>query len=418
MKSKLIYLALITVVIITGTSNASIFIDVNKKSFKPDTIFNDDVFIIGNNIKFQSHITGDLIGASQDIVFSGICNGNINWAARRITINGPVDGSIRGVAQTIDINSRVGRNLVAAGETITIGPGTSVSVDANLAGFKILAGSKIIFEGSVGNDLVIRGDKIIIAGKVGGDLDIKASIIEIEPSAVIEGDLIYKSPNKIKIGDEVVIKGNIRRIEIEEDSEQEKYSAFFPIRFLIIMFMIFNFIFSFIVFIVALALGNAWMVPLMFLALIVSGTVLVSINKKFALKATSVIENRFLVSLGLGILLILLFPLAALIAVVTFVGIPIGIMIVFAFGILSFVGVIYTAQFVGSYLSRLLKIGKQPPSFLCLFIGIIVLAGLILIPIIGWFVAIAALALGLGSIVLSFEKVKIDINTTSKPSST
>ena len=234
MKSKLIYLALITVVIITGTLNASTFIDVNKKSFKPDTIFNDDVFIIGNNIKFQSHITGDLIGASQDIVFSGICNGNINWAARRITINGPVDGSIRGFAQTIDINSRVGRNLFAVGETITIGPGTSVSTDIDLAG------SKIIFEGSVGNDLVIRGDKIIIAGKVGGDLDIKASIIEIEPSAVIEGDLIYKSPNKMKIGDEVVIKGDTRWIEIEEDSEQEKYSAFSPIRFLIIMFMIFN----------------------------------------------------------------------------------------------------------------------------------------------------------------------------------
>lgn len=400
MKTQIISLIFVITALFTGITQATVFIGTNNKSFQPDTFFNDDVFITGNSIRFQSNVAGDLIGASQELVFSGICDGNINWASRWLTINGPVDGSLRGFAQTININAPVGRNLIAFAQSITIGPSTHISREA------FLAGEEIVFEGTIDNLLRIEGDKVTIGGNIGGNLNIEANQIEIKPSTIIEGDLIYQSYEKIKLDESVHIAGKTDWTELKKESEKSKYHAFQPIKYMIIMYLIMNLFFSSIVFLLTLFLGNKILIPLMYLALIVSGLVVVSINRNMASKAVRAIQERFMVSLGLGILMILLFPIAAFLATLTIVGIPVGIMLVFTFGIFSFTGVIYSAQFVGAYICRLLKIERQPSSALYLIIGVVFLATVILIPIIGWLAAFLTLALGLGSLTLSLERFK------------
>ena len=123
---------------------ASIFIGTDNKNFKPQAVYDDDIFLGGNKIRFQSEITGDLIGGSRELNFSGTSLGNINWAAQWIIINGPVERSVRIFAQTIDINAPIGRNLIAFGQSISIGPETRITRDA------MIAGGTIIFEGFVG----------------------------------------------------------------------------------------------------------------------------------------------------------------------------------------------------------------------------------------------------------------------------
>lgn len=400
MKIKLFWQILLITALLTGITQATIFIGTDDKSFQSDTIYNDDVFISGNSIRFQSQVTGDLIGASQELVFSGTCDGNINWASRWLTINGSVDGSLRGFAQTIDINAPIGRNLLAFAQNITIGPSTYISRDA------YLFGEEIIFKGNTDNLLHIKGDKVVIAGNIGGDLNISANQIEIKPSTTIEGDLIYESYEKIKFEESVHIAGKVDWTELEKEDKESAYHAFQPINFMLIMYLIINFFFSLIVLLLTLLLGNKILIPLMYLTILVSGLVIVSINKSMALKAVKVIQERFMVALGLGILLILLFPIAAFLATLTIVGIPLGIIIVFTFGIFSFAGAVYSAQYVGIYIGRLLKIERQPSSAIYSIIGIIFLATLILIPIIGWLVAFLTLALGLGSLTLSLERFK------------
>jgi len=409
MRIKITCMVLILTALIIGTSHATIYLGVENKSYSPERTFDDDIFLAGNTIRFQSQINGDLIGGCQELVFSGICQGNINWASRKLTINGPVNGSIRGFAQHIDINAPVGRNLMAFGQTITIGPATYIHRDATLFG------EEIVFQGTVGNYARFGGDKVTIAGKFGGDLKIEAKEIEIEPVTVIEGDLIYESPYRVKIEDSVIIKGETRWIEIDQETEKEAYDAFAPVKFMLMMFLSLNCLISIIVFLIAMIPGNAVMIPLMFLTLIVSGIILVSLNRKLALKTVTVIKDRFLVALGLGILLILLFPFVSLLAILTVIGIPIGIIIIFAFGIFCFAGVVYSALFVGTYVGRLLNISKQPPSILCLIIGIIILGCLILIPVMGWIIAVLILAVGLGALVLSIDRAKVQINAEGKP---
>lgn len=381
-------------------------------SFSPDSTYDDDMFIAGNIILFQSQVTADLIGASQELVFSGETNGNLNWAARHITVIGPVGGSFRGLAQTIDINAPVGRNILAFGQHITIGPSAEIFHDATLFA------AEVIIEGKINNKLVIKAGKVSIAGKICGDLDIEAEELEIQPNTIVEGDFYYKTPEEIKIKSGAVIKGETHWTKQEKKTEEKKYKAFGAVTFMLKMFLILTFIYSFTVFIITLIPGNTAMIPLMFLALIVSGAVVISLNRPRALKAMTVMGNRFFVALGLGFIMLLLFPFAAALAILTIIGIPLGLIIVFAFGIFCFVGSIYTAQFVGTNIARLINIQREQPSFICLVLGIVVLASISLIPVIGWIVVLFTLMLGLGALVLSLERFsgKAATDTVSKPS--
>lgn len=410
MKIKNLLAILGVALIFPSTSFASIFMGTDNKNFPADAIYDDDVFIGGNKISFQSEITGDLTGGSQELDFSGTSSGNINWAAKWIIIKGPVDRSVRCFAQTIDINAPIGRNLIAFGQNINIGPGTRIGKDA------LISGGVIEYEGYARGNLKIIGEHVIIAGTIVGNIDIRAGELEIRPNTIIEGDLTYKSPEKAKIEDSVIINGKITWTKSEKDESKQKYRAFGPITFFLYSFLIFNFICSLIIFIITLILNNGLLIPSIFIALVVCGIVIISLNKNMALKTVGTLEKRFLVSLGLGLLLILLFPLATILATATIIGMPLGLLIIFTFGILGFAGAIFAAQFVGGLIVGLVNTDKKPSWLLNMVIGVIILSGLILIPFIGWIIALLTLASGLGALILSFEKFKDrDLGLKSTP---
>ena len=396
MRRALIFIALAA--LFAGQAQAMIFLGVENMSFSPDTTFDDDIFIGGNHIRFESGINGDLIGGSQEMVFAGSSGGNINWASRWITVNGPVDGSIRAFAQDIDINAPIGRNLIAMGQSVIIGPATSVVKDA------FLSGASIDFGGRVMGNLTIRGGGVTLAGSVGGDANIEANNFEIKPNTVINGDLIYKNPIKVKIDNSVTIVGETRWIATKAEKKKSKYTAFEPIVVLLTLFLAFNVIYNIFIFIVAILLGNQVMIPIMILAILAGGLVVLGLNRPMAERAVHTLQKRFFVALGLGILITILFPIAAFLALITLVGIPIGLMLVLLFGIFCFAGAIYAAIFIGNLIGKLLKLKGPAAGFLNLIIGIIVVAGFILIPSLGWLIAYLVTAIGLGAFVLSLER--------------
>jgi len=405
-------LAILGVLLVFGCSSyASIFIGTSNKNFQAGAIYDDDIFIGANKVSFQSEISGDLIGGSQELDFSGNSLGNIIWAAKWIIIKGPVDRSVRCFAQTIDINAPIGRNLIAFGQNINIGPGTRIGKDA------LISGGSIEYEGYVRENLRIVGERVIIAGTVVGNLDIRAAELEIKPNTIIEGNLIYSSPEKAKIEDSVIINGEITWTKSETDKSEQKYQAFKPITFFLFSFLIFNFICSLIIFIITLILNNSLLIPSIFIALIVCGIVITSLSKNTAFKTVAVLEKRFFISLGLGLLLILLFPLATILTTVTIIGMPLGLLIIFAFGILGFAGAIYAAQFIGGLITRLVSVNDNTSYILKMMIGVIILAGLILIPVVGWIIAVLTLASGLGALILSFDRFKDkELSLVSPPS--
>jgi hypothetical protein len=68
--------------------------------------------------------------------------------------------------------------------------------------------------GKVGNGLKAAGGRIVIAGQVTGDVELAARSIEIEPGAVITGNLRYRSSNEAKIASGAKIGGTVVREEM------------------------------------------------------------------------------------------------------------------------------------------------------------------------------------------------------------
>jgi cytoskeletal protein CcmA (bactofilin family) len=378
-------------------SSASIFIGAQNKSFRADTLYDDDLYLAGNSIRFESQITGDLIGACQDFVYSGQSQGGVNWAARHINIIGPVAGSVRAFAQTIEINSIIGRNLIVFAQSVNLGPSTDIARDASLFG------SQVSFEGKVSGKMKIDGERIKISGIVEGDLTINALELEVSPNTVINGRLIYKSPNEAKIPAGAVIQGEIKWLRQDKEAKSEKYHAFRSITSMIMGFMLINIIASIAIFILSLFLGNIVIIPLIYLSLIASGLITLGLTKNKATKCVAIMKERPWVSIGLGFVIMLIFPLAIGLTIITLIGIPIAVLILFGCGILMFLGAIYTALYIGSLLCKLAGIKKQEPSLVCLLLGIFTLTSASLIPVLGILVILVTLMFGLGATVLSFE---------------
>lgn len=394
---KTFNLTIILLLTLIGISSASIFMGAQNKSFPADTVFDDDLYLGGNSIRFDSRITGDLIGASQDFVYSGQSQGGVNWAARHININGPVGGSVRACAQVVEVNSNIGRNLIIFAQMINIGPAAEIARDASLFG------SQITFEGKVAGRMRIEGDRIKLSGVVEGDLLINAQEIEILPNAIIKGNLTYKSLNEAKIPAGTIIDGGIKWEKLDKETKAEKYHAFRSITSIVMGFMIINIGASIAIFLLILLIGNIVIIPLMYLSLIACSLIVLSLTKNKAVKCVAIMKERPWVSLGLGFVIMLLFPLAIGISIVTLIGIPMAALILFGGGIALFIGSVYSSLYIGSLICKMVGIKKQEPSIVCLLVGIIILASFSLIPILGVIIVLLISMFGLGATVLSFE---------------
>ena len=103
-------------------------------------------------------------------------------------------------------------------------------------------------------------------------------------------------------------------------------------------------------------------------------------------------RDRLLPSVGIGLLLLISIPILAILAMITVIGIPLGIIILIIYGLL-----LYVSKLVASiYLAGLLKTKYNLEQAWLWFAVLVVLMLAVDIPYIGWIISLAVLALGLG----------------------
>src|SRR3989304_824663 len=78
-----------------GAVQATRYLNSEKPDSQIDTVYDDDVFISGFKIKFDSKVNGDLFSFSYEMVQTDSINGNLNVFANSVQSLGPVAGSFR-----------------------------------------------------------------------------------------------------------------------------------------------------------------------------------------------------------------------------------------------------------------------------------------------------------------------------------
>lgn len=216
--------------------------------------FDDTLFAAGGKVDLQIRSTDDAYVAGGEVLFTGVEVEDLITAAGNLRLS----------------KTSIKDDLVAAGG--------KVELDA---------------ETTVGGSALIAGQSIKLAGRIDGDLRIYAETIELEPSAVIVGNLIYAAEN-FKRADGARIDGTITADPIKKS----KASPGFPGIFGGLLFV----------------LG----------ALLVAPTLMVLFPRTIT-QAQGMIATRFWETIGIGTVCVLSIPVLWLLTLFSVVGTPLAL---------------------------------------------------------------------------------------------
>lgn len=335
MKKKLLTLIVLFISLFTLQVNAKQFYAGEKLEIKEQK--EHSVFAAGTEIDISSFIDGAsfiageeiTISSSQDIIFA---------AGKEIKVTDAYAKDAFLSSKDIEISNSQIRDLYAFGEKIKIN--SEISRNANLAGTKVVIDSKIM-----------------------GDVNIAAQEIIIKDEAYIGGTLRYPEHAYIKISQDAVVEKTKTYVSTPDETTSQ-----------IVATRVQDFIISYV---------SVAIIGLLLLWL-------------FTNKFTNIEKEEFTVKniaakTGLGFLVLIGTPIASIIAMISIIGFPIGLIMILLYGILIYLSIIPSGYFLGHHLLKD-KIKKKENI---LILGVLLIKLLELIPFVGGFVVFISLCFGM-----------------------
>ena len=353
-------LILLSVLSFAGAASAADFRGGNNLIISAGPAIDNDLYIGASDIRVDGDINGDLIAAAGNIRVGGKVSDDLMLAGGTIIIDGPVGDDIRVAGGTITINSNVSNDILAAGGTVTI---------SGNAGRDVFVGAgNIELTGRIGGNLTASGDTVVLGGVVEGNANITATKLELKPGAEIKGDLVYTSSNNATIAEGAIVHGAIRQIV---PKEPEKKTAEATLK---------DEVYSFLKFFVV-------------------GALIVYLAPRQSEKAADAIVRSPLKSSLLGLALLFTVPFAAILLIITIIGIPLAIISIMAYLIAIYVSGIFVGFAIGRMALELSETYKKEGTsiLLALFIGLVILTLLQRLPAVGGLIGFLTIILGLGA---------------------
>lgn len=333
---------------------------------------NGPLFVAGNNVVINADVEGDVFAAGESITVNGRIDGDLLAAARSIVISGPVAGDVRCGAQDVSFKGEVGQSLTAAAETVRVIETSRVNGDM------LVFAANADLAGSVGGEVMGSAGNLGLNGQIGSDVTLwGVQNLNVSPTSTVGGSLFYRSEKEAAIPPEAKIAGGARweqlvRPETRVPQRQEGFDW----------------------------LGQlAW-----FAAGVLVWGVFALLFPRLWMHLSRVATASPGPALGWGLLALLLTPIAVLLLLITVIGIPLSLMLLIAYLTVLFAAKIIVGDAVGRYLSQHFGWGGAVPVILPFLIGYLALILLTSIPVVGFFIQLAAACLALGAVCLSFYR--------------
>ncbi|HEY6729974.1 MAG TPA: polymer-forming cytoskeletal protein [Solirubrobacterales bacterium] len=255
-------------------------------------------------------------------------------------------------AQTTD---REGDAIVVVSGDVTVPRGETV------AGIYIASGD-LRLTGEVDGDVVLFAGDATIAGRIDGDLVTFGGQARLLPSAYVSGDVRYGDERPIVSGD-AIVRGHVTEGDWDDSTD------FLPL----------------------IGAFAFWLGITISMAILGVLLLLIAPRAGDALAARS--RERIGPVIAIGIAIAIGLPVAALLAAVLVVGIPLAFLILLALLPLGAVAYVVAAYALGR------RLVKEPHSRLWAFLaGLGILQAVGLVPFLGSLVGLAAVIFGLGLI--------------------
>ncbi len=312
-------------------------------------------------------VNGDLIAFSRRVVIKGSVKGDVLCFCQTVDMDGTVGGNIYGFVQSLSVRGSVARSVYAWVQSFQLDPAGRVDADV------VAGGAEVSLQGTVGRDVTFGGGSAELRGKIGRDLQAYTDNLTVAAPARVGGNLtahVHKKEHvQIDPGASVTGKTEIRLRE-KSPSRYAKPSFYF---------------WQGIQLIAALLIGLVlfWLFPAPFRA---------RLDK----------AGPALRAVGVGFLILVATPVAAIIAGITLIGLPIALM-----GLATWLAGLYLSKvFVAALVGQAMMgppVGQPRRFALALLLGLLIVYVAINLPYLGGWVSFLVILLGLG---VAFTQVR------------
>jgi hypothetical protein len=297
------------------------------------------------------------------VTVNGAVHGDVICAGQLVAINGPVDGSVRLAGQSVSVNGTVGRNATIMAQGVTIGSSAHISGDLGM-----LAQTASV-NGIVDRDVYGSMQSLSLGGSV-GPVDARLQNLAVSPSASVHGDLRYQSEQTFTV-DKSKVSGQIQRTAPPVSHAQREAAATSA----------------------GFAIRLYWIV-----AATVTGLALVWLAPKLLGRVSETMRKRAATSIGWGVVVVLLGPIAFLLLMITVIGLPLGLLLLAVWGLMLAVGGLFAGVAVGQWLLARADWRKNSLALAALF-GVPLVVILFSIPVLGGLVMFTAMCWAVGGMV-------------------
>jgi anti-sigma factor RsiW len=151
---------------------------------------NESLAATGETIDIGGTVDGNLIASGDRLVVRGVVKGDLFWFGHSMEIPGTVEGSIYTWTGAVLVSGHVGRSVYAWTGAVEVSPTGHVDND-----LLAMAGD-IRIEGTVGRDITTMSSSLDASGTVGRNLDSATNLLTVTSSAHIGGNIRAKVDKK------------------------------------------------------------------------------------------------------------------------------------------------------------------------------------------------------------------------------
>lgn len=332
------------------------------------------IFIRGRYINVDGIVDGTTFIAGQEVTINGTIKGDVIILSEYINIKGTVEGDLYSAASKVIISGKINGSSTVAAQDIDILQGAVINRDG------LFASSRLNVLGKINRQLFAGAESIIIDGQVNDDTKLTVGELKVDDTANIAGSLTYKSKEEAYVSSNAKISGPTkwieRKFEPKPEAEADKYADDF---------------FDFLIKIASALL--IWFI-------------VITWKPFFWKESQQTVLEKPLKTLGLGVLILILGPIATLVLMITIIGIPLGVILALMYGVALYLSKIVVAVLIGYYIAEKFNWPELHKGVWIVLLGLTLLTLVTKIPIVGVIIYLIILFTGLGAIAITLFQNK------------
>jgi cytoskeletal protein CcmA (bactofilin family) len=176
------------------------------------TVLGGDTFVAGGDASLDTPADRDAFLSGFSVEADAAIAEDAHLSGFNVDISAPVGGDLYAAGFSVEVDAGVGGDLTAAGFKIKI------DENADIAGNARLAARTITLESTLAGSLIAAAETLNLNGAVSGDVEFSGAGLKFGDGATIGGSLTYRTPEKIDIPASVIAAERVqyKKLEVPE----------------------------------------------------------------------------------------------------------------------------------------------------------------------------------------------------------